>query len=468
MNLEKSAEISMDWPTTRLEGNRLFFADISGKLEAMKSNSHRMFVSSDAIDVEACQIDKSGCKPAKISSVGGLVKYLENVEKPGAAASTILPASEIFFIRQPHSRARFAISEPAAKLLFSRLSILPTFGSILTCFGVENGPCAEGRSGFYEDTRASESGSLTLDTGYILKHVEGKPGSQIPWSIRQMGIYQSYSTSTKTSSSLLLQSSARVQKFIFDLAQDGGITQLSNHWTHLHEIYLGTMSSGWTDYIKLLDEKVSDIENDVRFTRREMPSRVTFTTLQHLSKYSDLLIRILHALQLNISILERLSETAIRRQNLDVESSSAHYEAFQDSLRTCLTEQHFLKHHAGLVLNCAQEITALVRNIVTLADSDVMLTLTQKTIQEAQTMKTITFVALIYLPASFVATFLSMGFLHIESVEGTMRLNVSKDMWFFLILTVPLMLITLLGWWLWELIIRRRANAAMKDRDEEG
>ena len=55
---------------------------------------------------------KSGYKPAKISSVGGLVKYLlvlsrsstrrqwltlhsENVEKPGAAASTILPASEI-------------------------------------------------------------------------------------------------------------------------------------------------------------------------------------------------------------------------------------------------------------------------------------------------------------------------------------------------------------------------------------
>ena len=104
-----------------------------------------------------------------------------------------------------------------------------------------------------------------LDTGYILKHVEAKPGSQIPWSIRQMGIYQSYSTSTKTSSSLLLQSSARVQKFIFDLAQDGGITQVSNHWTHLHEIYLGTMSSGWTDYIKLLDEKVSDIVSKKTF-----------------------------------------------------------------------------------------------------------------------------------------------------------------------------------------------------------
>jgi hypothetical protein len=74
-----------------------------------------------------------------------------------------------------------------------------------------------------------------------------------------MGVYQSYNTSTSTSSSLMIQTSARVQKFIFDLAQSGGITQLPNHWTHLHEIYLGTVSSGWTDYIKLLDEKVSDI-----------------------------------------------------------------------------------------------------------------------------------------------------------------------------------------------------------------
>jgi hypothetical protein len=44
-----------------------------------------------------------------------------------------------------------------------------------------------------------------------------------------------------------------------------------------------------------------------------------------------------------------------------------------------------------------------VRNTINLADSDVMLTLTQKTIQEARAMKTITLVALVYLPASFTA-----------------------------------------------------------------
>jgi hypothetical protein len=87
---------------------------------------------------------------------------------------------------------------------------------------------------------------------------------------------------------------------------------------------------------------------------------VTFTTLQALSKYSDLLIRISHALQLNISVLDRLSETATRRQKLDSMKSSDEYEAFQDSIRTCITEHHFLKHHVSLVQSCAQEITVMV------------------------------------------------------------------------------------------------------------
>jgi hypothetical protein len=65
------------------------------------------------------------------------------------------------FIYQPHSRARLSISERAAKMIFSRMSILPSFESILTCFGVENGPCAAGRSGFYEETQTSAPDTLS-------------------------------------------------------------------------------------------------------------------------------------------------------------------------------------------------------------------------------------------------------------------------------------------------------------------
>jgi hypothetical protein len=60
MDPEKAVEILEDWPITRLEGDKLFFDDISGKMETMKTNSQRMFVASDSIDLEACLIDKFG------------------------------------------------------------------------------------------------------------------------------------------------------------------------------------------------------------------------------------------------------------------------------------------------------------------------------------------------------------------------------------------------------------------------
>jgi hypothetical protein len=73
------------------------------------------------------------------------------------------------FIRQPHSRARFALSENAARMLFARMPVIPSFVSILTCFGVENSPSAEGQSGFYERTEKDKSGSLSKvsESGFV-------------------------------------------------------------------------------------------------------------------------------------------------------------------------------------------------------------------------------------------------------------------------------------------------------------
>jgi len=60
-----------------------------------------------------------------------------------------------------------------------------------------------------------------------------------------------------------------------------------------------------------------------------------------------------------------------------------------------------------------------------------------------------------------------MGFVHVESLSGVMRLNVSQDMWFYLVITAPLMLVTMLGWWLWDANIRRRARARLMREKEK-
>lgn len=86
-------------------------------------------------------------------------------------------------------------------------------------------------------------------------------------------------------------------------------------------------------------------------------------------------------------------------------------------------------------------------------------------------MRTITLIALIYLPASFTATFLAMGYIHVESLSGLMKINVAPEMWFYLAITAPLMVVTFLAWWGWDLWVRRRVrmrNRPLEERMEEG
>jgi hypothetical protein len=54
-----------------------------------------------------------------------------------------------------------------------------------------------------------------------------------------------------------------------------------------------------------------------------------------------------------------------------------------------------------------------------------------------------------------------MGFIHVESTDNILRLNVSHDLWFYLAITAPLMVATLLVWYLWELRSRYVARRFM-------
>lgn len=49
-----------------------------------------------------------------------------------------------------------------------------------------------------------------------------------------------------------------------------------------------------------------------------------------------------------------------------------------------------------------------------------------------------------------------MGFIHVSPSTKGLVLDVSHDMWFYLALTLPLMVATLLGWYLWEMRAHQR------------
>lgn len=50
-----------------------------------------------------------------------------------------------------------------------------------------------------------------------------------------------------------------------------------------------------------------------------------------------------------------------------------------------------------------------------------------------------------------------MNYIHVTSSPGSsLTLRVDKNLWFYLAITAPLMLVTLLSWYWWELRTRRR------------
>jgi len=79
--------------------------------------------------------------------------------------------------------------------------------------------------------------------------------------------------------------------------------------------------------------------------------------------------------------------------------------------------------------------------------------------RDARSMRTITLVTLLYLPLIFTSIFLSMGFIHVTSSHSGLTVKADDGMWFYLALTLPLLLVTLGVWYVWEWRTRRRLRA---------
>lgn len=85
-------------------------------------------------------------------------------------------------------------------------------------------------------------------------------------------------------------------------------------------------------------------------------------------------------------------------------------------------------------------------------DSVVSNHLARKATQDARTLKSITILTLVYLPASFVATLLGTQYINVQknSASEHISIQVSSNLWIFFVLTVLLLLATVGGWLFWE------------------
>jgi Mg2+ and Co2+ transporter CorA len=99
-------------------------------------------------------------------------------------------------------------------------------------------------------------------------------------------------------------------------------------------------------------------------------------------------------------------------------------------------------------------------------DSLTSITIAEDTHRDSASMKTIAALTMVFLPATFVATFFSMGFFHF-GVNDNVQLKVAPLWWLYLVVTIPLTVMVLVAW-VWWLKLKSGTDTRLKRRNSGG
>ncbi|EXL78358.1 hypothetical protein FOPG_07527 [Fusarium oxysporum f. sp. conglutinans race 2 54008] len=284
----------------------------------------------------------------------------------------------------------------------------------MAAFGEKRFPRDEGFAGFDSETRVGSTGSLSsFECSYLLKYIEkrddARPGSN-PWSIRHALIYQKVSHEESELSHILIRLPLAVKKLLGSsvLNRSGESSSFIEDWTNLHITCLSSVDHNLHQFINYLDEEVDKLFKRVIMAGVEPDKLNEFDTLS--STTNDF-----KALQYLSDQLRRLRDTVSMRNGEFNKTSTA----------------------------------------MTSRNTSAIVHLSDKSSREARVVKTLTVLAMVFVPAAFTADFIQMGFVTITQ-ESPMKWSANPDLKIYAILAIPLITITMLIYMLVEFVQRVR------------
>ncbi|KAF2809485.1 uncharacterized protein BDZ99DRAFT_531837 [Mytilinidion resinicola] len=342
------------------------------------------------------------------------------------------------------------------------------FFDVLLKFGYQP-QIFEESSGFRQALKESD-GSFELC--YQLMYVEpsGRPTDRDQWSFRQTGVYQKHSMKTRQSKCILLHSNDEpaLQKRLEKHAESPEKLALARHPMNVHLVVLSTYIVHWQDYIESMAKSLQDIRKYVLVidTKR---TKVEAKQLQTLRNIEDKIVcRAIRCLQSTGKTVKTLMEISGSWPKADatfaVESTSVY-----ERLRLI---DHRLENYVNSAEILAERTRATLGLLTNMLDvqnqadsgriSSRMLLLTRESVDDNATVRVITVCTLIYLPASFTATFFGMNFFEFQS--GLAGLHTSPSFWIYVAATIPLTFLTVGAWYIFKV---RHDMKRKRKRDEE-
>ncbi|KAK2668257.1 hypothetical protein RAB80_015637 [Fusarium oxysporum f. sp. vasinfectum] len=354
----------------------------------------------------------------------------------------------------------------------------------MAAFGEKRFPRDEGFAGFDSETRVGSTGSLSsFECSYLLKYIEkrddARPGSN-PWSIRHALIYQKVSHEESELSHILIRLPLAVKKLLGSsvLNRSGESSSFIEDWTNLHITCLSSVDHNLHQFINYLDEEVDKLFKRVIMAGVEPDKLNEFDTLssttsdfKSLQYLSDQLRRVINVIQLNILTLECFQKQIRDLETLPFQTASqvSSFARLLKHLCNIQSEHEFSLLSASTVLERAKAISDQLRDTVSMRNGEFNKTstamtsrntsaivhLSDKSSREARVVKTLTVLAMVFVPAAFTADFIQMGFVTITQ-ESPMKWSADPDLKIYAILAIPLITITMLIYMLVEFVQRVR------------
>ncbi|KAI5844326.1 hypothetical protein BZA05DRAFT_174092 [Tricharina praecox] len=474
----------------------------SGEYDSrFSSHAARLFSKTNAVRVRHCDKGYSETLTSELKIQEYLTKF------------PTFTGTRIILIVQGYSWGKLQITEDGCRTLLSGLGVFSEFMDLLQAFGT--------KTSSVDETFASRpifqgeaSGSFRLC--YLSKHVELNDSEHTKqavdiYSVRQMGVYHGYDAPNHGHTFVLVNASLTFQQHWLQAYES---TPVGMRWMDLHVAVTYAMTYRWREYVNHLEAKFETTQSkslsvpshhfaqlsnhtprtltglreagmrgsDIALTSlskdpgaEEPDEHVSFADIQGLQVLKDTVLLLDHVLRLNVGVFgglrDRLPGLAVPGPSLTACSADPKA-ALADYFVRFLGETAVQAQRVEHLLRRIEGVSTLFRTILDFRalesaryDSQIMLELSQKAHQDGGALKTITLLTLVYLPATFVATLLSMGYIRLtKSKNGYLVPELDEEMWIFTFLTVILLVVTLSYRKFWE----RRQTQKFEEEKRNG
>ncbi|KAF2708726.1 hypothetical protein K504DRAFT_534314 [Pleomassaria siparia CBS 279.74] len=359
-------------------------------------------------------------------------------------------------------------TESAMMSVITQWSISAMFLDILLKFG-DQPQVFEESSGFRQVSQ-QEDGSFELCYQFMYVEPSGRQPPRDIWSFRQTGVGHKYERSVNRNTIVLLHNNdestaqARLEKH----ATCQERFALAAHPLNVHLVIVSSYVVHWQDHIESLARSLQDIRKHILVIDTET-SNFQAKELQTLRNIEDKIIcracRCLYSTKVLLKTLVRINDSLPASDPVFASRSASIAQQLQ------LIDQR-LEGHINAAETLALRIQAtlgLLTNMLDLQNqfnsnkiSTRTLQLTHESVDDNATVRVITVCTLIYLPASFTATFFGMNFFEYQSDVG--GLQTSQSFWVYIAATIPLTLITVGAWYISKM---RHDKKRQKERSDE-